>query len=298
MIKTLIGKNDYLFLVNDTNKELDIHVNNYTTVTKDSFKKYEKYLDKFLIFIYPDKSYLLRHFLPTNFNSQYRPGFLLYKEYFKNKLFDLTEILKHLDDPYYKTDTHINFLSAYYVNYYFIEKINIFFGMNINFRKLNISKKNICLLDLNMGIGDLLFKENIGNQVIDNIVDTYYYNDDIPYFYTKYLIDNNEKIIYDYTKIFFVKIENNKFVDYTTELVGNYVNWDIISKHIIFVENESIKNNNKILIFYDSFLLHSIQLYFNLFKYTFFSKTIFSEELVDTIKPDYIFEFRVERFLN
>ncbi len=298
MIKTLIGKNDYLFLINDTNKELDIHVNNYTTVTKDSFKKYEKYLDKFLIFIYPDKSYLLRHFLPENINSQYRPGFLLYKEYFKNRLFDFTDILKHLDDPYYKTDTHINFLGAYYVNYYFIEKINIFFGMNINFRKLNISKKNICLLDLDIGIGDLLFKENIGNQVIDNIIDTYYYNDDIPYFYTKYLIDNNEKIIYDYTKIFFIKIENNKFVDYTTSLVGNYVNWDIISKHIIFVENESIKNNNKILIFYDSFLLHSIQLYFNLFKYTFFSKTIFSEELVDTIKPDYIFEFRVERFLN
>ena len=63
MIKTLIGKNDYLFLINDSNKELDIHINGYTIVNENSFKKYEKYLDKFLIFIYPDKSYHLRCFV-------------------------------------------------------------------------------------------------------------------------------------------------------------------------------------------------------------------------------------------
>jgi hypothetical protein len=299
MIKTLIGKDGYLFLINDSNKELDIHVNGYTIVNEDSFKKYEKYLDKFLIFIYPDKSYHLKKFLPDNINSQYRPGYLLYKEYFKDKIFDFTDILKHTEEePFYKTDTHINFLGGYYSNYYFIEQINIFLNMNIKFKKLDINKKNICLLDLELGIGDLLFKENIGDLVIDNTVDTYYYNDDIPYFYTKYLIDNNEKMIYDNTKIFFIKVENNNVVDYTTQLVGNYADWDIISKYIIFVENENIKNNNKILIFYDSFLLHSIQLYFNLFKYTFFSKTCFSHQIIETLKPDYIFEFRVERFLN
>jgi hypothetical protein len=298
MIKTLIGKNDYLFLINDSNKELDIHVNGYTQVNKDSFKKYEKYLDKFLIFIYPDKSYHLKHFLPDNINSQYRPGYLLYKEYFKNKIYDFTEILKHVEEVFYKTDTHINFLAGYYCNYYFIEQINLFFNMNINFKKININKKNICLLDLNLGIGDLLFKENIGDLVINDKIDTYYYNDDIPYFYTKYLIDNNEKLIYDNTKIFFIKAENNKIIDYTTKLVGNYATWDIISKYIIFVENDSVKNNKKVLIFYDSFLLHSMQLYFNLFKYTFFSKTCFSHEIIETLNPDYIFEFRVERFLN
>ena len=301
MIKTLIGKDGYLFLINDSNKEFDIHVNGYTTVCQDSFKKYENYLDKFVIFIYPDKSYHLKNFLPDNIISQYRPGFLLYKEYFKDKLIDFTEILKHLEEPFYKTDTHINFLGGYYTNYYFIEQINILFNMNLNFKELNINKKNICLLDLNLGIGDLLFKENIGDLVNnnnDNNIDTYYYNDDIQYFYIKYLIDNNEKIIYNNTKIFFMKAENNKIVDYTPQLVGNYATWDIISKHIIYVENESIQNNNKILIFYDSFLLHSIQLYFNLFKYTYFSKTGFSHEIIEILKPDYIFEFRVERFLN
>lgn len=298
MIKTLIGKNDYLFLINDSNKEIETHVNGFTTVNNNSFKKYEKYLDKFLIFVYPDKSYLLKDFLPDNINIQYRPGFLLYKEYFKNRIFDFTEILKHVDEPFYKTDTHINFLGGYYANYYFIEQINIFYNMNINFKKLIINKKNICLLDLKLGIGDLLFNENIGNLVVNNKFDNYYYNDEIPYFYMNYLIDNNEKIIYDNTKIFFIKAQNNKIVDYTTALVGNYANWDIISKYIIFVENNNIKNNDKILIFYDSFLLHSIQLYFNLFKYTFFSKTPFSPDIIEILKPDYIFEFRVERFLN
>ena len=299
MNKTLIGKDGYLFLINDSSKELDIHVNGYTVVNQDSFKKYEKYLDKFLIFIYPDKSYHLKKFLPDNINSQYRPGYLLYKEYFKDKIFDFTEILKHTkEETFYKTDTHINFLAGYYSNYYFIEQINIYFNMNINFKKLNINKKNVCLLDLKLGIGDLLFKENIGDLVIDNTIDTYFYSDDILYFYTKYLIDNNEKIIYDNTKIFFIKIEYNNIVDYTTQLVGKYATWDIISKYIIFVENDSVKNNKKVLIFYDSFLLHSIQMYFNLFKYTYFSKTSFSHEIIETLKPDYIFEFRVERFLN
>jgi hypothetical protein len=298
MNKTLIGKNDYLFLINDSSKELEIHVNGITSVNQDSFKKYENYLDKFLIFIYPDKCYHLKDFLPDNINIQYRPGYLLYKEYFKNKIFDFTEILKYTEEPFYKTDTHINFLGGYNSNYYFIEQINNVLNMNINFRKLNINKKDICLLDLKLGIGDLLFKDNIGDLVINNNIDTYYYNDDIPHFYTNYLIDNNEKQIYDNAKIFFIKVENNNIVDYTQKLIGNYATWDIISKHIIYVENESIQNNKKILIFYDSFLLHSIELYFNLFKYTFFSKTGFSHEIIETIKPDYIFEFRVERFLN
>ena len=33
MNKTLIGKNDYLFLINDSSKELEIHCNNLNVVT-------------------------------------------------------------------------------------------------------------------------------------------------------------------------------------------------------------------------------------------------------------------------
>jgi hypothetical protein len=298
MNKTLIGKDEYLFLINDSNKEMDIHVNGYNNVIKESFKKYEKYLDKLLIFIYPDKSYYLRDYLPDNIISQYRPGFIMYKDFFNNKLYDLTEIIKYLEESFYRTDSHINFIAAYNVYYYFIEKINENFNLNIKNKKININKKNICLLDLDLGLGDLLFNENLGNQQIKNKIDSYYYTNDIPHFYTKYLIDNNKNIVYNNTNIFFIKIENNQIVDYTTKLIGKYVNWDIISKYILFVENNNIKNNTKILIFYDSFLLHSLELYFNLFRYVFFSKTVFSEEIINILNPDYIFEFRVERFLN
>jgi hypothetical protein len=44
--------------------------------------------------------------------------------------------------------------------------------------------------------------------------------------------------------------------------------------------------------------LSSVLSAINLFKYTYFSKTSFSHEIIETLKPDYIFEFRVERFLN
>jgi hypothetical protein len=298
MNKTLIGKDDYLFLINDTNKEMEIHVNGYNNVTNDTFKKYEKYLDKFLIFVYPDKSYHLKEYLPDNIISQYRPAYLMYKNFFNNKIYDLTEIIKYLKESFYKTDTHINFIAAYYVYYYFIEKINEHFKLDIKYKKINLNKKDVCLLDLDLGLGDLLIKENLGNQYIKNKLDSYYFTEDLPYFYTKYLIDNNETMIYDNTNIFFIKVENNNIVDYTTKLIGKYVNWEIISKHILFVENNNIENNKKILIFYDSFLLHSLQLYFDLFRYVFFSKTIFSEEIINILNPDYIFEFRIERFLN
>ena len=299
-IKTLVGKEGYLFLINDSNKEMDIHVNNYTTVTEKSLEKYEKYMNNFLMFIYPDKSYHLKQYLPDDIISQYRPGFLIYKNYMKDKLFDLTEMLKNLEKSFYKTDTHINFIGGYYVYYYFIEQINKKFNLNIEFKTYNIKELNVNLNELNLGLGDLLFNENKGNLEINDTLDTYYYIDELQYFYTKYLITNNDNLR-------FLRIKNNEekdlkyLVDVTEELEGKYADWMVISKHIIYSNIKlSSENsiNKKVLIFYDSFLLHSIQLYFGMFSEMFFYKGNFSEELINIINPDYIFEFRVERFLN
>jgi len=300
LIKTLVGKEGYLFLINDSNKEMEIHVNNYTTVTEKSLEKYEKYMNNFLMFIYPDKSYHLKKYLPDDIISQYRPGFLIYKNFMKDKLFDLTEILKNLEKPFYKTDTHINFIGGYYVYYYFIEQINKKFNLNIEFKTYNIKELNVNLNELNLGLGDLLFNENKGNLEIIDTLDTYYYIDELQYFYTKYLITNNDNLR-------FLRINKNKnmvdididvkLIDVTNELEGKYADWMIISKHIIYSKvNGNL--NKKVLIFYDSFLLHSIQLYFGMFNEMFFYKGNFSEELINIINPDYIFEFRVERFLN
>ena len=56
-------------------------------------------------------------------------------------------------------------------------------------------------------------------------------------------------------------------------------------------------NTLRIVIFYDSFLAQAIHLFMDLFQEVYFIKRIFNRSLVNTIKPDYTFEFRVERFL-
>jgi hypothetical protein len=48
-------------------------------------KRYSQYKDKYLFIVFPDKSYIYNDFLPDGFESKYRPGFNIYKEYFKDK---------------------------------------------------------------------------------------------------------------------------------------------------------------------------------------------------------------------
>ena len=67
--------------------------------------------------------------------------------------------------------------------------------------------------------------------------------------------------------------------------------------YILYKKNIASANNYKILIFYDSFLLSTLHLYMNLFYETYCLKTTFNIDIVNSINPDYVFEFRVERFL-
>ena len=78
--------------------------------------------------------------------------------------------------------------------------------------------------------------------------------------------------------------------------MNNNLTWDILSDYILYQKN-NIKNKNKVLIFYDSLLLSGIDLYLDLFGEVYFSKSVYDINLINLIKPDYIFEFRCERFL-
>ena len=44
LTKTLVGKEGYLFLQNDTCKELEVHNNNLLLIVTDLPKKFDKYL--------------------------------------------------------------------------------------------------------------------------------------------------------------------------------------------------------------------------------------------------------------
>jgi hypothetical protein len=210
----------------------------------------------------------------------------VYKKKFKNNLYDLYDILKNEEDIYYKTDTHINIKGNYIVYKFFIEIINKRLKLNLKYKHLDLSVINCELKTLPYGIGDLTWDTNLGNQHLDDIKDNFYFNDEITCFYCIYKINTTNNI----------RFLNSVLIDNTNNMEGEIATWDIVSKYIIYIKNDH-KIKLKILIFYDSFLLHSLPLYFYLFNEIYFVKNHYSHHLVEKIKPDYVFEFRVERFL-
>ena len=73
--------------------------------------------------------------------------------------------------------------------------------------------------------------------------------------------------------------------------------WDDIKHLIIHSKNENINNNIKVVIFYDSFLASTLNLYTELFNEVYMIKNIFNAKFIEYINPDFVLEFRIERFL-
>jgi hypothetical protein len=285
MNKTLIGKNGYLFLINDAGEELKIHCDNLNKVSDPNLSRYQ--LKNFFIVVFPNKSLQLKQFLPDNYILKYRPALEIYKKIFQERLLDAYEILKNEDDVFYKTDTHMNLKGAYIVYCSFIKQINKLYNLNLVPKIITLEKK-ICILNkLSIGIGDLTWPLNLGHQKLDNIDDTYYFSNDIIDFYNSYKIQNKNNI----------RLLTYDLIDETQQLEEKqeFLHWNIISKYIIYKNTNN--NANKILIFYDSFLLNTLPLYLDLFENIYLVKNVYDNNIINKIKPTHVFEFRVERFL-
>lgn len=290
MYKTLIGKNGYLFLQNDSCQELKIHCENLCIVKDVNLNKYVPYKDKYILLVFPDKSYICKEFLPDGIHPKYRPAFDVYKNFFKNNIIDAYEVCKNMEDVYYKTDSHINLKGAYAVYCYFIKKINSICNLNLEQRQLIIKKTEVSsLIQLGNGLGDLLWESNLRNQTVLSNSDNFYYCDELSEIYLTYKISDNSSFR-------IMSLENKTIVDKTINYVGNFITWPILSSHLIYKKNEG-KPKHKCLIFYDSFLLSTLSLYLELFEHVYLSKSAFDKELIGVINPDRIFEFRIERFL-
>jgi len=287
MNKTLIGKEKYLFLINDSSNELKVHCENLELVKDKKLLQYN--FNNFLLVVFPDKSIIYKKFLPDNYVVKYRPALKIYKDKLQDRVLDGYKILKNESDTYYKTDTHINLKGNYIVYTNFINKINSLFNLNIIQKKITILHKTCELSSLNQGIGDLTWSSNLGQQVLDSVIDSYYFTNDFEFFYNTYTIKNDKKI----------RFLNYDLIDETLQLENNneFANWNIISKYIIYKKNVTNLPKIKVIIFYDSFLLNILPLYLELFYEIYMIKEIYSNTFINLIKSDYVFEFRVERFL-
>ena len=270
---TLIGKNNILFLMNDASKELEVHCNNLINVYDIHLSRYT--FKNFMIFAYPNKSLIYKDFLPDKYIFKYRPAIEIYKAKFKDDFHDLYEILQNETDIYYKTDTHINLKGNYIVYKYFIETLNVKLGVNVEPTHIEFEVKPCELKTLKYGLGDLTWETNLKTQTLTTTQDIFFFNDVCASFYCNYVIKNDNSIrFFDYD-----------LVDKTLMLENNVVGWNIVSEHIIYTKNEG-KIPLKVVFFYDSFLLHTLPLYFDLFKEAYFVKDGYSNKVINTLSSE------------
>jgi hypothetical protein len=285
MEKTLFGKDGYLFLQNDSARELEVHCNNLCIVSKD-FSRFANYKDRYFLTVFPNKSFAKRQYLPDGYNAIYRPAVDVYVAYFGSRVLDGLPYVTD-GDTYYTTDTHINLYGAYCVYRAWVDRVNTTFGLTILSQDLTITKESVTgLSELGLGIGDLTWSSNLGSQVLEDRSDMYYACEQIPMVYLRYTIQTDG----------YLRILEYTLVDRTKDHEHSILDWNIVSKYILYCRNEQ-GLPKKVVIFYDSFLLSTLSLYLHIFRDVYMIKNIFQSTILDRIKPDLVFEFRCERFL-
>jgi len=130
---------------------------------------------------------------------------------------------------------------------------------------------------------------NLGDQILCEKNDIHYNSKTITNLYPCEIITNEHNLN-------FLKLENDELKNFNDSVIGTPFNWMVVSNYIIHKKNNS-EPKYKVLIFYDSFLLSTLYLYLELFDEVYMCKDIVDFNIINKINPDYIFEFRVERFL-
>jgi hypothetical protein len=291
LCKTLIGKDHYLFLINDSSKSLDNHVN----ITIDDLKGkqisnyniYNKYFDKFLLIIFPDKEVICNKFLPDDVSIINRAYLEIYKDFFDKNIIDNQDILDCSD--YYKTDSHINTKGVLKVINKFFTELNTRFNVNILTDLFSVKETTVpSLMSLNKGLGDLTWVSNKKDIMLEDITEIYYSINEIEDLYME--IYNNG---IDGYQIFDYELK-----DISINFKGEKIDWQCVSNGILYKKNTDFIINKKCLIFYDSFLLHGLNLIKNIFSEIYLVKNNPVNKLIDLINPELITVFRVERFLS
>lgn len=280
MYKTLHGKDNYLFLINDSNQELKQHFSNFTFDIKvlnnvcEYIKRNTSKYKNYIIFILPDKSVIYPEYLPKEYDKYNKNKIQRFSvNYIKKKvgsyvidLYDFIIQCKQLGiQTYPKTDTHISPLMSLYLVKHILYNID----NTIEFPEFDLKEITF--------YGDLTSEINNGKR---------------PYVPEKILIpDHNIKYSVKY-----FRYENNKLNDIQIE---NYWFPDIDRRNIvIYLTNPNASNNHKLLLFGTSFSEKMKDFYILFVHEVYFIYSRVNDDLIDLISPTYIINERVERGLN
>lgn len=270
--KTLLGKDNSYFLVNDRNNEIRQHYDsNYDcNLDIDKFKQStlskKSYLDQrninYGLFVVPDKSITLRNKLPFETNSPYR-----YTDTLKDIVYDLDCIVNPEDR--YNNDTHISSKSSLKIVSYMTSIIH-----NSSYDDIFKSLKDNTHFEHDSHFGDLF---------------------------------NFKNWSYDRDELF----HDNKYLDVDVVRLNNQIEKVKISeipsqfRYISRRESKYFKNEHSIsdkraVILHDSSTLLLMDALIAYYKEVFFywDHWFFNDELIKWFNPDDVLEIRTERFLD
>ena len=265
--KTIKGKNNYYFLINDSNNELKQHFDkNYSNlfnkngfiedyyIKKEFFEQKNKI--KYYYFVVPDKSIVCKNFIP------------FYFDIVKRNVEDLEfipDFMNSLDEScYWKNDTHLNLKGAKTLSFKFLNHIDSSFDLT-SFESLI----NTCDIFTKEDPSDLLTFKNWSYSLKDKDM-----------------------------------IKSQSF-SYVVPKLINYLDIPDEFKYSKIRESEYIFNPEsfsdlKVLIFRDSSttnLKYYLSLYFREI-FLYWDHMDLNEDIIDWYKPDVILEIRIERFLE
>lgn len=273
-LRTMIGKEDYLFLVNDASNEIKQHYDeNYKSITFDEniFAKQLSDKKEFLnnkninydFFIVPDKSIVLRDYLPFETQQPYRCVDKLNAPY----ITDLIDVMEVGDYQY--DDTHMSELSAIKVVANILKKIHPEVDVE-EYKQILTAKLSI---EEYVSFGDLLFQVN------------WSYSRDHPVF----------KKHYHSIKKRYIPVDSSKVTEKEVPDEFNKMG----SRETIYLYNKNSISDKTAIVLRDSTtdkLIHVISAYYREVIF-YWDHYYFDKELIEWFKPDDVIEIRTERFI-
>ena len=268
--KTLKGRKDYLFLINDSNNELKQHYDkNYNNKFNANifsndyhFKKdlFNKYGIDYYYFDVPDKSVICRDYLPFKIDS------------IKRNIESVDEIIDFKDKlnnkHYYKWDSHMNYKGGKELAFFMLNYINNSFSM----KKYNELIENADLVEMPPN-KDLLASINWSYSESERIN----------------LIKRNYSFIEH-------RIKPKNIVK--LPIPKDFIKFG--KRDSFHVENKNSFSDLRVLIFRDS-SFSMLAPFFALFfreMFIYWDHCTTPLELIQWYKPDMILEIRIERFFE
>ena len=287
--KTLVGKEGYLFLINDSNRELDVHISGFDPrVGERDFTQLAVHIFKYHLIIFPDKSVICRDKLPLPPEKIYRHGLEECRRFIGDRLIDPTPLLVPSD--YYKTDTHMNLKGLLKCASLAMTCMGIPFPYKP--KELRLEAKTCILSEDVQELGDLTWPSNLGKTKIkrSELTDTYFSASCIKKYY-------DSPATAPEVTVYSLSDDSLQIANIDEAAI---LSWDVMSSHIIEIRNTNpgdCATDLRWLIFYDSSLTAIIDLVRLCCSRAYFVKDCYSKRIVDIIDPDQILEFRTERFL-